>query len=205
MRFKVVLALEGAIPNGPLPAQLREAAFSVPGPVAKSRFVTLEEVLAGPVPRAVLLNGMHFADPVTETPALNSTEDWWLVNLSADTHPIHLHLVQFEIMERHPLDVAGYQAALTAARNQAGGPFVNLDPATNRATLVTPNNPIQYVDLTTNLPVGANEKGPKDTVRANPMQATRIRAHFDLPGKYVWHCHILEHEDNDMMRPYDVV
>jgi FtsP/CotA-like multicopper oxidase with cupredoxin domain len=117
MRFKVVLALDGAKPNGPLPAQLREPAFSVPGPVAKTRFVTLEEVLAGPVPRAVLLNGMHFADPVTETPALNSTEDWWLVNLSADTHPIHLHLVQFEIMEQgEPYASYAHPGALRPSR-----------------------------------------------------------------------------------------
>jgi spore coat protein A, manganese oxidase len=53
--------------------------------------------------------------------------------------------------------------------------------------------------------VDANEQGPKDTVRANPMQATHIRAHFDIAGKYVWHGHILEHEDNDMMRPYNDV
>ena len=174
----------------------------MPGGVAETRYLTLEEVLAGPVPTAVLLNGMHFHDPVTERPSLGTTEDWWLVNLSADTHPIHLHLVQFEIVERRELDVPGYQAALTAARNAAGGPFV-VDPATNQATLVTPENPEQY--FPGNPPVDTNEKGPKDTVRANTMQATHIRAHFDIPGNYVWHCHILEHEDNDMMRPYDVV
>ena len=53
--------------------------------------------------------------------------------------------------------------------------------------------------------VEANERGPKDTVRANPGQVKRIKARFDRPGDYVWHCHILEHEDNDMMRPYKVV
>ena len=54
-------------------------------------------------------------------------------------------------------------------------------------------------------PVEANERGPKDNVRTNPGQLTRIKARFDCRGGYVWHCHILEHEDNDMMRPYDVV
>jgi FtsP/CotA-like multicopper oxidase with cupredoxin domain len=68
--------------------------------------------------------------------------------------------------------------------------------------LVNPD-PAPYVRG--NAPVGANERGPKDTVRANPAQVTYIKANFDIPGKYVWHCHILEHEDNDMMRPYDVV
>jgi spore coat protein A, manganese oxidase len=199
MEFRVGPATDEVM----LPPQLRGSAFSVPEVSgATKRYLTLEEVLAGGVPQAVLLNGMHFADPVTERPSLNTTEDWWLVNLSADTHPIHLHLVQFEIVERRVLDVPGYQQALTAARNAAGGPFV-VDQATNQATLVTPNNPEQYFGA--NLLVDDNEKGPKDTVRANPMQATHIRAHFDIADKYVWHCHILEHEDNDMMRPYEVV
>jgi FtsP/CotA-like multicopper oxidase with cupredoxin domain len=50
-----------------------------------------------------------------------------------------------------------------------------------------------------------NETGPKDTVIAYPDQVTRVRAHFDKPGLFVWHCHIVEHEDNEMMRPYRVV
>jgi spore coat protein A len=204
MQFQV--RAQGPETDVTLPDKLRETTpFEVPPvPGATKRYLTLEEALAGgrAVPQAVLLNGMHFADPVTERPSLNSTEDWWLANLSADTHPIHLHLVQFEIVERRVLDVAAYQAALTAARNGAGGaPFVVGQDG--QATLVTPENPEQYFGA--DLPVDPNEKGPKDTVRANPMEATHIRAHFDIVGKYVWHCHILEHEDNDMMRPYDVV
>lgn len=190
MRFRVGASV--TTPDKPLPGQLGGSG-TVPGPVAQTRFLTLEEVLAGPVPRALLLNGLHFAAPVTETPGVGTTEEWVLINVSADTHPIHVHLVQFEVIERRQLDVAGYQGALNAAR-AAGQP--NPDPA-----------PF----LGAQEPVDDNERGPKDTVRANPNQITRIRARFDLPAgvqtpaKYVWHCHILEHEDNDMMRPFEVV
>jgi spore coat protein A len=205
MQFQV--QAQGPETDVTLPDKLRETTpFEVP-PVlgATKRYLTLEEALAGgrAVPQAVLLNGMHFADPVTERVSLGTTEDWWLVNISADTHPIHLHLVQFEIVGRHDLQLVqgkSYQQALTEERNAQGGLFVVNQ---GQATLVTPPNPEQYFGA--ELPADANEKGPKDTVRANPGQATHIRAHFDIAGKYVWHCHILEHEDNDMMRPYDVV
>lgn len=185
------------VADKPLPTRLRDAPFSVPGEVAQERFVTLEEVMAGPVPRAVLLNGMRFHEhPVTEKPRLGTTEVWTIVNLSADTHPIHLHLVQFEVLGRRALDATGYQAALDAARAAAGGPV----DASGRLV-----NPDPEPFLGANEPVEANELGPKDTVRANPMQITRVRVNFDIAGGYVWHCHILEHEDNDMMRPFEVV
>jgi len=195
MRFQVDTTV--TVPDVTLPAQLRRTAFSVPDPVAGERFLTLEERLAGPVPTALLLNGMRFADkPVTERPKNGDTEEWWLINLSADTHPIHLHLVQFQVLERYELDVAGYQAELDKLRTAAGG------PVDANGQLVNPD-PSPY--LGPQAPVDDNEKGPKDTVRANPNQVARIKANFDIAGKYVWHCHILEHEDNDMMRPYDVV
>jgi hypothetical protein len=102
-------------------------------------------------------------DPVTENPALGATEVWELYNLTADAHPIHLHQVQFQVV--------------------------------NRQDLLLEDDPI-LPDLW--------ERGFKDTVIAYPGQVTRIRARFDLPGLYTWHCHILEHEDNEMMRPYHV-
>jgi spore coat protein A len=201
MRFKVAGPV--TVPDGPLPAQLRDTAFSVPGTSARERFLTLEERLAGPVPTALVLNGMRFGEVdaqgnriVTERPNFGDTEVWTLINVSADSHPMHLHLPQFEVLERRQLNVAGYQADLDAARAAAGGPvdangqLVNPDP--------TPHVGGQE-------PVDDNEKGPKDTVRANPAQITRIKVNFDIRGNYVWHCHILEHEENDMMRPYDVV
>ena len=195
MRF--IAGATVSVPDGPLPTQLRQAAYSVPGTVAQERWLTLEERLAGPVPTALVLNGMRFGDlPVTERPKLGDTEVWTLINISADSHPMHLHLPQFEVFERRQLDVASYQTALDAARRAAGG------PVDANGQLVNPD-PTPY--LGADEPVDANEKGPKDTVRANPAQITRIKVNFDIAGKYVWHCHILEHEENDMMRPIDVV
>jgi spore coat protein A, manganese oxidase len=126
---------------------------------------------------------------VSTRPAAGAVEDWLLVNTTADTHPIHLHLVTFEVIDRRPFDVAAY------------------DPATQAITYTGPA-----------VPATANENGRKDTVQAHPGQVTRIRARFELPdegtvvlppgvanAQYVWHCHILEHEENDMMRAFEVI
>jgi spore coat protein A len=130
----------------------------------------------------------HLPD-VTTTPAANAVEDWLLVNTTADTHPIHLHLVTFEVIDRRPFNVAAY------------------DPKTQAITYTGPA-----------VPAAPNENGRKDTVQAHPGQVTRIRARFELPDEgtielppgltnpqYVWHCHILEHEENDMMRAFEVI
>ncbi len=101
-------------------------------------------------------------DPVTEMPVLGDTEIWEIHNLTVDAHPIHLHLVQFEV------------------RGRKGADGVIRPPE-------------------------AWERGFKDTVIAYPGEVTRVKARFDLAGLYVWHCHIIEHEDNEMMRPFQVV
>ena len=164
------------------------------------RRITLEEV-EDPVsgePVYGSLNGRKFDDArgVQEQPKLGSTEDWLLVNTTEDTHPIHLHLVQFQIMDRRPYDATAYKAALDQARAS--------DPN-------APNpDPTPYYSGPAVAP-DANERGWKDTVRANPGQVTRLRAKWTLPTgvqapqKYVFHCHILEHEDNSMMRPLQLV
>ena len=117
-------------------------------------------------------NLLSFSDPVTETPRVNTVEAWNLINNTVDVHPIHLHLVQFQVLDRRPVlrDAAG--------RVTGYGRALPPDPA---------------------------EAGWKDTVKANPNEATRILVRFDRAGAYVWHCHILEHEDNDMMRPLQVL
>jgi len=114
-----------------------------------------------------------WGDPITEVPRLNDTEIWEIFNTTVDAHPIHLHLVRFEVVNRQGLD----PTALLAG---------NLVPI---GTPVAPN---------------PNEAGFKDTVLALPGQVTRIKAKFDIAGLYVWHCHIVEHEDNEMMRPFIV-
>jgi spore coat protein A len=124
----------------------------------------------------MLLNGAHYDEPVTEKPALNSTEIWTLINLTDEPHPIHLHLVRFQILDRRPFDVEAWRKT---------GKLVYTEPGT---------------------PPQPNEAGWKDTVRADEFLATRIIVKFEgYKGRYVWHCHVLEHEDNDMMRPCEVV
>ncbi len=106
---------------------------------------------------------MRWMEQITENPALNATEIWEIYNFTADAHPIHVHEVMFEVLDRQMMDA----------------PFTSRAPE-------------------------AWETGLKDTVISYPGEITRIKATFDLPGLYVWHCHIVEHEDNEMMRPYYV-
>lgn len=124
----------------------------------------------------------------TEKPTMGDTEIWRLINLTADAHPIHLHLVMFRVLDRTPFDAEAYQAAQRSFLSGAG---------------VQP----RVEDYVTAPPVPANpwESGLKDTVIANPGEVTRIISNFDIAGRYVWHCHILEHEDNEMMRTYEVL
>jgi spore coat protein A len=124
----------------------------------------------------MLLNGAHWGMPVTEKPVLNSTEIWSFINLTDDSHPIHLHMVRFQILDRRPFDLSVYQ--LTRKVIFTGPPIAST----------------------------ANDLGWKDTVRVDPMTVTRIIVKFEgFTGRYVWHCHMLEHEDNEMMRPYVVL
>lgn len=127
-------------------------------------------------PMLMLLNGRRWHDEVTEKPVLGSTEMWSLVNLTEDTHPIHLHLVRFQILDRRPYDVDAY---LQSRAIRYVGP----------AQLPPPH-----------------ERGWKDVVQAYPGMVTRIVATFDgYEGRYAWHCHLAEHESNEMMRPFEVV
>ena len=170
----------------------------------KTRYITLEEVLDEDTgePLWLQMNGDRFDAPVKEKPKAGTIEDWAFVNISADTHPIHMHLTNFQVIKRQALEGGRYLTALEAARDGAPGSYPLLGNKTIDPTpfLVGPA-----------IPPDANERGWKDTVRANPDQVTWIRQKFDLPvgvsapQKYVYHCHILEHEENDMMRPYDVV
>jgi spore coat protein A len=128
------------------------------------------------MPLRMLLNGAHWSMPVTEKPALGSVEIWNLINLTDDSHPIHLHLVRFQLLERRPIDPLVYRSSRELMFR---GPAV-------------PPSPV--------------EAGWKDTIRAEPRMVTRIIVPFEgRPGRYVWHCHVLEHEDNEMMRPFEVV
>jgi len=100
-----------------------------------------------------------------------------VINATPDTHPVHQHLVQFQVLDRQAFDIATY----------------------------VPGNPASLTLLGAPLPPAPEEAGWKDTVRANPGEVIRIVANYDLLGEYVWHCHILEHEDHEMMRKFSVI
>ena len=147
-----------------------------PGQDTVTRTNTLDESVDQFGRPLLLLNNMGWRDlPITETPKNGTIEIWELFNRTNDTHPIHLHLVQFQVLNRQNFSVDP------------------LDP--NHLILEGPE-----------IQPDENERGWKDTVRANPGQVTRIIARFGpFTGIYPWHCHILEHEDHDMMRPYEVL
>jgi len=113
-------------------------------------------------------------DPITENPGNGTTEIWEIFNFTEDAHPIHMHLVEFQVVNRQPL----------------------LADATGMPSLPATPDPLGIVRGPE-----AWEGGSKDTVTAYPGEVTRVKARFDRKGMYVWHCHILSHEDNDMMRP----
>jgi spore coat protein A len=133
-----------------------------------------------------LLGNARWHEPITEDPKAGSTEIWSFVNITGDVHPLHVHLVQFQVLNRQAFDVPTYQ--------QTG-------------KLVFTAKPMA--------PESNERPARKDTIKSYPGYVTRIIMRFDLPhgapvtpGQellYVWHCHILEHEDNEMMRPYKVI
>jgi FtsP/CotA-like multicopper oxidase with cupredoxin domain len=123
-------------------------------------------------------------DPVTETPALGATEVWEFYNGTADAHPMHIHERLFKVVNRQSINVAEIDPAMGNG-GQMGGTF-------------------EVVPGSLPIPPEPWENGWKDTVIAYPGQVTRVAMRFDNPGQYVWHCHIVEHEDNEMMRPYRI-
>jgi spore coat protein A, manganese oxidase len=175
-----------------IPLFLPGRAANLSNPVA-TRYITLNEIDVDEPTWFLNLNGLHFEDAVTETPQVGTIEDWVYINVTGDTHPMHTHLVTFQVIGRTPFDVEAYEEAFEGPNGVTGGH----DPSPFATGPEEPPDP--------------TERGFKDTVKANPGYFTRIRAKFDLPTdvtapqSYVHHCHIVEHEDNDMMRPYTVV
>jgi len=178
----------------------------------KTRILTLYEVQGDGGPLEVLVNGQPWDAEVSETPKQGSTEEWVIVNLTMDTHPIHTHLTQFQVVSRQPIDATTYRAdweALNNPRNNGNSPpymFTPTELAIGPYLTGSATGPAQ------------NEFAWKDTIQMNPGEVTTIRLRFSPidgtakypfdptvgPG-YVWHCHIIDHEDNEMMRPYIVI
>jgi len=175
MQFRV--AANGTPHKSSLPQSLRPVEKIPEASAVKTRTLALTEIddkIQRPV--TMLLNNTHWNMAVTESPVLDSTEIWELVNPTDDSHPIHLHLVRFQILDRRNFNVNVHLMS----------------------------GDVKYTG--TAVPPEPGEAGWKDTVRADPGMVTRIIVKFEgYTGRYVWHCHILEHEDNEMMRPFDVV
>jgi spore coat protein A len=175
MQFRVTLPPSGkrkSISLAPSPSfsKLDEAA-SVP----VRDFVLSEKLDAQGRSLGVRINAKGYDDPITEVVKLGATEKWRFINTTDDAHPMHLHLVQFQILRRQGFDPV---ALLKGTLELVGIPR----------------------------PPAANEAGWKDTAIVNPRDVLTIIARFEgYTGRYVFHCHMLEHEDNDMMRPFEVV
>jgi FtsP/CotA-like multicopper oxidase with cupredoxin domain len=188
MQFRVVPAVAPDLTTPPRFLQL-PAITPLPPETVTRPLALLEEMSAffEDAPAEALLGTVAFAgngtgawtkrlwmDPVTENPAVGATEVWELYNATGDAHPIHIHEIVFEVVNRQEI-------------------VVDED-----------SEQVQVVPGSVPTPPEPWENGFKDTVIAYPAQVTRVRAQFNTPGQFVWHCHIVEHEDNEMMRPYRI-
>lgn len=180
MQFRVGAhagAEPASTPAPQMPAILRRIERIPESAAVRTRSFTLNEYMH-PTTRIMLmlLNGQYWHEPVTEKPVLDSVEIWSFVNTTQDIHPIHLHLVRFQILDRRAFDVDD---------------FLNYKK-------------FGYVGDAA--PPEPNERGWKDTVQVHPETVTRIIVPFrGYTGRYVWHCHLLEHAANEMMRPFEVI
>jgi spore coat protein A len=177
---------------------------SLPSP-SNTRTLTLVEQGTSPSTVAMLLDGLAYDSKPTETPQVGTTEDWIIVNPTMNSHPIHLHLVQFQLVERQTLASVQYLYDWEVLNGNLPINHTAKNLSLNRYLLGQPTKP------------AANEQCWKDTIQADAGMVTIIRVRFAPqdgstygfdptkgPG-YVWHCHILEHEDNMMMRPLIIV
>jgi spore coat protein A, manganese oxidase len=223
MQFKVVHSHVVTPPA--LPSKLIDIPELVPTEgIGNPKLFTLnEQASAIDEPVAVLIDGQHFDSEISELPRVGTTERWYFQNLTEDSHPIHVHLVEFQLEDRQLIDKERFQAhweSLNGTALPLNHPTVRanvedavFDPATGTTHdfLIGPAEP-----------PSARESGWKDTFVAEQGKVTRVRIRFApqytpqkslVPGfnpfpfdstqgpGYVWHCHILDHEDNDMMRP----
>ena len=180
--------------RGPVrvPASLPGRAARLPAP-DKTRYITLNEIGAETAAWFLNINGAHFGAAPPPRPRAGAVEDWVYVNMTGDTHPMHTHLFNFQVIGRTPFDDDAYGQAHGGPDGVPGG----IDPTPFATGPMQPPTP--------------DERGFKDTVKANPGFFTTVRAKVELPShvtapqSYVHHCHIVEHEDNDMMQPFVVI
>lgn len=193
---------------GVIPETLRATPILPMTPV-RVRNVSLVEIMDPKtgVPLTALLNNLIWETQQIEKPVVDTVEQWNIINTTGDTHPIHLHLVMFQVLGRQKFHVEEYLESFYPEIDdpETAGTGPHPVPSANDFVYGRPQPPAPY------------ESGWKDTVKANPGEITRIMVPFganaapgvpfgnSFTGDYVWHCHILEHEDNEMMMPYEIV
>ncbi len=198
MAFRVNRPLS-RVADRPIPSYLRPLLGDVrmPHNAVRTRKILLFEgvdsrgrlqTMAGIVdPSRPTLDGtLTFVDPITENPQVGDTEIWEFYNTTADAHPIHMHLVDFRVLNRQT-----FSGNVTPKTNSDGSEGGRL----NLASILFQGRP--------RVPM-LEERGRKDTAKMFPGEVTRVIANFKRPGEYVYHCHILSHEDHEMMRPFYV-
>lgn len=212
MQFTVVDSK--VVPPKKLPEKLNKIPIFVPNQPKRVLTLGIVPGPSGPGPIELLLNGQKWSAPTSECPIVGATEVWELVNLTNGAHPIHVHLIEFLIKDRQEFDSTKYREEWTK---------LNGEPPLDHPTIPLPVKPFLTSDPIKPAP---NEQGWKDTVFALPGKVTRILIRwapqdanpkivrpgvnlfpFDPsfgPG-YVWHCHLLDHEDNEMMRRLKVI
>jgi spore coat protein A len=175
MQFRVTLPLRSGAKAFSMPPEIQLPRLDAAKSAATRDFLLTERMDAQGRSLGVRIDHKGYDDPVTEMPKLGSMEIWRFINTTDDAHPMHLHLVQFQILHRQ-----------------------GFNPGSVLSGTVEPVGPPR--------PPHANEAGWKDTAVVNPGELIAVAVPFEgYTGRYVFHCHMLEHEDNDMMRPYEVV
>ena len=175
MQFRVTLPISGKGKSFNLPPAIPLARLDESKSIATRDFVLAEGLDRQGRSVGTQINGKGYDAPVTEVVKMGSIEKWRFINNTEDAHPMHLHLVQFQILQRQGFNHMSLR-----------------------------NGTLELVGIP-RLPA-ANEAGWKDTATVNPREVLTIIARFEgYTGRYVFHCHMLEHEDNDMMRPFEVV
>ena len=199
-----------ATPQNTLPPTLNPTLSGSTWPTlptaTRERLLTLTEVMGMGGPLEVLLDGQKWVAPTSELPINGTTETWMIANPTADAHPMHWHLVQFQLVSRQPFDDVGYLANWIALNGEPplNHPTINLGNLSSFFTGPAEPAPPEeqgWLDTVTMLP------GQVSTIRIRYLQQDGSEYPFDPttgPG-YVWHCHTVDHEDNEMMRRQVVI
>jgi FtsP/CotA-like multicopper oxidase with cupredoxin domain len=240
MEIRVGTTITGGVDRSLNPTTtttLRVRPIERPAIVPVTRALTLNENAGPGGPLEVLVNNSMWDHETTETPTIGSTEVWEIINLTADTHPIHLHLFQFQLLDRQAFKTSKYAKVYGAPAPGSGPPLPYNTLTAATGSKLGGNPDVAPYRSGAVLPPDPNETGWKDTFRMNPGEVTRVLVrvapqnaterlgHAVVPGQnlypfnpsagmgvandgfgnpggpgYVWHCHIVDHEDNEMMQ-----